>query len=213
MNYKGERRFDSHFLDRETFLAVGEYDIPVLFPEQWVENVEFVSFNYARTTTDRKNKGVHFFIDDYQFDRLWVNWGKYSKMLVEFGAVMTPDFSTFRNWSKAAQIWNHYRKHYIGAQMQTMGLRVYPTISWSDEKSFDWCFDGEPAGGTVAVSSIGTQRDSECKRYFMLGYDAMLERLNPETVIFYGPVPEECRGNIVRIKAFQEKFHEVKTGW
>lgn len=42
----------------------------------------------------------------------------------------------------------------------------------------------------------------------------MLERLEPETVIFYGSVPEECRANIVQIKSFQEKFKEAKVnGW
>lgn len=33
-------------------------------------------------------------------------------------------------------------------------------------------------------------------------------------VIFYGNVPEECKGNIIRVKAFQEKFSEAKRdGW
>lgn len=45
----------------------------------------------------------------------------------------------------------------------------------------------------------------------MLGYDAMLERLAPEKIIFYGNVPDECRGNIVRIKAFTDKFKEAKV--
>ena len=34
---------------------------------------------------------------------------------------------------------------------------MIPSISWSDEHSFDWCFDGDPVRGTVAVSSVGTQ--------------------------------------------------------
>lgn len=38
------------------------------------------------------------------------------------------------------------------------------------------------------------------------GYKEMIERLQPETIIFYGRVPEECMGNIINIKSFQEKF-------
>lgn len=34
----------------------------------------------------------------------------------------------------------------------------------------------------------------------------MLERLEPTQIIFYGTVPEECKGNIVQVKSFQEKF-------
>ena len=42
----------------------------------------------------------------------------------------------------------------------------------------------------------------------------MVRRLQPETIIFYGNVPEECTENIVRIKAFHEKFKEaVCDGW
>ena len=95
-----------------------------------------------------------------------------------------------------------------------MGYKVIPTIAWSDKESFDWCFDGEPKGATVAVSSVGTQRSKETKQLFLEGWNEMLSRLEPETVIFYGSVPKECNANIVRVKAFQEKFSEVKTdGW
>lgn len=66
----------------------------------------------------------------------------------------------------------------------------------------------------MAVSSVGTQKNRESKRLFLSGYEAMLDKLKPETVIFYGDVPEECTGNIVRIRAFQEKFKEARlNGW
>lgn len=83
---------------------------------------------------------------------------------------------------------------------------MIPTICWSDEKSFEWCFDGEPIGGTVAVSSVGTQKNKIAKELFLKGYKEMIERLQPETIIFYGRVPEECEENIINIKSFQEKF-------
>lgn len=80
------------------------------------------------------------------------------------------------------------------------GMTVYPTISWSDEWSYDWCFDGEPVGGVVAVSSVGTQQNKESKRLFLRGYEEMMKRLSPEWVIFYGKVPEECDWNVIRVK-------------
>lgn len=98
------------------------------------------------------------------------------------------------------QIYNHYRKHWLAAYWQRHGLTVYPTISWSDEKSYDWCFDGEPVGGVVAVSSVGTQKSRESKRLFLRGYEEMMKRLSPEWVIFYGVVPEECDWNVIRVE-------------
>ena len=90
------------------------------------------------------------------------------------------------------------------------GIKVIPTISWSDKSSFEWCFDGEPVGGIVAVSSVGTQNNKLAKELFLNGYNEMMKRLEPETVMFYGTIPKECYGNIVRVKAFQEKFREAK---
>ena len=195
--------------DEVIFEGVGKYDIPAIDPEPF-EPCEFISFNYAKTSK-RKDCGVHFFIHDYQFERVWREWKRYGAMLSEFSAVMTPDFSIYTDWPKALQIYNHYRKHFVGAYLQTIGVKVYPTISWSDKDSFEWCFDGEPVGGTVCVSSVGTQRSKETKKLFLDGYNAMIEKLNPETIIFYGEVPKECMGNIVRIKPFQDKFREVVT--
>ena len=123
---------------------------------------------------------------------------------------MTPDFSTYTDFPKAIQIYNHYRKHWLGAYWQWHGLLVVPTISWSDEESLNWCFDGEPVGGTVAVSAVGTQMDNVARRLFRMGYSAMLDALQPETVIFYGTVPEGCdTGNIIRIAAFQDRLKRL----
>lgn len=189
--------------------STAENGIPIIRPERWQE-MEFVSFNFAKTQKDRNGKGIHFFLDDYQFERIWTQANQTIEILKDFDAVMTPDFSTYVDWPIPVQRWNHYRKHCIGAYMQSLGIKVYPSISWSDDASFDWCFEGEPTGGCVAISSVGTQKNPDYRQNFLRGYDAMLERLQPETIIFHGRVPVECRGNIVRIKSFQDKFSEAK---
>ena len=127
-------------------------------------------------------------------------------MLSQFRYVMTPDFSTYTDFPKAIQIYNHYRKHWVGAYLQEAGIEVIPTISWSTPDSFEWCFDGEPTHSAVAVSSVGAANSKEKKELFLAGYATMMERLKPEIVLFYGKVPEECQGNIVRLPAFQERF-------
>ena len=116
----------------------------------------------------------------------------------------------FSDFPIAMQIYNHYRKHWLGAYYQQQGINVIPTISWSNKNSFEWCFDGEPLHSTVSVSSVGTQKDKQSKLMFIAGYEKMLEKLEPEKIIFYGTIPEECKGSIIRIKAFQEKFKEAK---
>lgn len=201
-------------LERRIFDGVGEYGIPQIEPTLYEGECEFIGFNYAVGCKDRAGKGVHFFVDDYQFNRLWTNVDRYVEMLRQFRYVMSPDFSTYTDFPKAIQIYNHYRKHWVGAYLQEAGVAVIPIISWSTPDSFEWCFDGEPVGGTVAVSSVGCMNSVGKKRLFLDGYNEMVKRLQPESIIFYGKVPEECKGNIVRIRAFQEKFEEaICNGW
>lgn len=87
-------------------------------------------------------------------------------------------------------------------------LNNIPTIAWSTPESFEWCFDGEPTNGIVAVSSVGIMNSRRKKELFMAGYNEMLSRLSPETILFYGMIPDECRGNIVKIKSFGEELTE-----
>ena len=195
-------------LDKFSFSGVGKYEIPQIDPETKYPGGEFVGMNYALTEKFPESKIMHCFVDDYQFIRYWNNPDKYLPVLSKFSAVCSPDFSTYTDMPLAMQIYNHYRKHWLAAYWQLNGITVYPTISWSNESSYEWCFDGEPVGGVVAVSSVGTQKNKESKRLFLLGYEEMMKRLDPAWVIFYGIVPEECDWNVIRVSPEYEKVKE-----
>lgn len=203
MPYRQQRDYEN--LNKAIFDGVGEYGIPAIDPDDpTVDN--WIGFNYARGCEEPEIHGVHFFIDDYQFVRVWKQPDVYLGMLRRFQAVCTPDFSTYTDFPKAIQIYNHYRKHWLGAYWQMNGIRVVPTISWAGPDSYEWCFDGEPEGYTVAVSSVGTQNNRETRQLFLDGYREMLTRLQPSKIIMYGQVPDACQGNIIPVQAFQQKW-------
>ena len=206
--YRQSRNYEN--LNKRIFEGVGEFNIPALQSALFqVDN--WISFNYAKGCEEPDQHGIHFFIDDYQFIRLWKDPDRYLPMLAKFQAVCTPDFSTYTDFPKAIQIYNHYRKHWLGAYWQENGINVIPTISWSDEDSFEWCFDGEPAGGMVAVSSVGTQGNRRATRLFELGYAEMKKRLQPSRIIMYGSVPECAEGDeVIPVKAFQAKWRDAE---
>lgn len=82
------------------------------------------------------------------------------------------------------------------------GMRVIPTVSWGDERSFAFCFEGIPKGSTVAVSTYmvsehGNRADQ--KPFFMKGYEELLRRVEPERILCYHEPFPEMRGNIVPI--------------
>ena len=121
-------------------LCEGKFDIPMIFKDSIPQDFELVGFNYAKNEKQPNGKGVHFFIDDYQFLRLWNRPNDYLNLLKKFDFVLTPDFSTYTDFPKAMQIYNHYRKHWLGAYWQTNDIKVVPTISWSTKIFYCRCF-------------------------------------------------------------------------
>lgn len=200
-------RRNGHNLGLAECDVVGAFDTPILQPVQLEKRIPWTGFNCAKTTRNRAMFGVHFFIDDYLFERAWHDPARYALLLKDFHAVMTPDFSLFTDYPKSVQIYNHYRKHLLGAYWQSHGMTVISSICWSDHDSYAWCFDGEPQGGTVAVSSVGTQKNPQARAFFLDGYREMLSRLQPSKIIFFGDVPADCTGNIEHHAAYYSAVH------
>ena len=144
-----------------------------------------IGFNYAKSSSD-KNTGIHFFIDDYQFERVWNDPKKYTPILQEYDCILSPDFSLYTDMAMPLKIWNIYRSRFIGAFYQNCGIKVIPTVSWAEKETFDFCFCGIEPGGTVAVSTIGVKEQDDAFQIWKDGMDAMIEQLQPKTILVYG---------------------------
>lgn len=182
-----ERTFETYNLyDYNEHDVSGEYDMPILRKSDHICDA-FIGFNYALTSTDTEaKKGVHFFLDDYQFERIWANPDKYIETLKKYDCVLTPDFSLYTDMPTAMKIWNTYRNRLIGQKLQNEGLEVVPTLSWAERKSFAYAFDGIEPGGVVAVSTIGVKRSEESGIIWKEGMAEALKRLSPSHVLLYG---------------------------
>lgn len=110
---------------------------------------------------------------------------EYVDTLSRFDCLLTPDFSLYLEMPLVMQMWNVYRSRLIGRQWQNMGLVVIPTVSWADERSFAFCFDGLPRKSTVSISTIGVKKDT---KIFKNGLDEMIERINPSRILLYGGI-------------------------
>lgn len=170
--------------DYDAERAAGKWDMPILKATDHIPG-DLISFNYMLTSKDY-GKGIHFYIDDYQFERLWTTPDKYIDKLGMFDCVLTPDFSLYLDMPLAMQIWNVYRSRLIGQIMQDAGITVIPTLQWADERSFDFCFDGIEPGGVVSVSTIGVKRDKNAGGIWFAGMDEAIKRLRPSHVVCYG---------------------------
>lgn len=190
-----------HNIDIALFDGVGKYNTPQIAPYHLDnDEIDIVCFDYASTIRDHSGIGVHFYRDDYRFERVWRQPTKYTEMLGKFDFVMTPCFSLYTDYPLPVQLYNHYRSCWLGAYWQYLGMNVIPTVGWSDEASHEWCFDGLPVGGTVSVSAVGCKKDPIALRNFYLGYNDMLERLKPDKILLYGRRVPGLEGNVLEFE-------------
>lgn len=188
------------------------YDIPLLKACDVVPN-DMIGFNYVMSCKKEEDfeNGVHFFIDDYQFERIWNNPQKYINKLKKFKCVCTPDFSPYADMPTAMKIWNVYRNRLVGQIMQDAGINVIPTITWSDESTFDYVIDGIQEGGTVAISTVSIsklKKHDEYRKLFYKGIDLVVERVKPKTIILYGQ--KEIDLNIEGVEIVRIRPHTWK---
>lgn len=162
----------------------GFYQMPMIEREGHIPS-GLIGFNYALTSDD-KSKGVHFYVDDYQFERIWNDPHKYIEVLAEYDCVLTPDFSLYMDMPISMKIWNVFRSRLIGQMMQDAGLTVIPTVSWAEPATFDFAFDGLPENGVLSISTIGVKQDKAAFEIWKAGTEELLKRKKPKVLLIYG---------------------------
>jgi hypothetical protein len=177
-----EHKFEPYFYNR--YLNDGKYDIPVIVRQDIdLDDLKLIRFsNIVKNETKDLDATVHFYEYDNQFDEVWKAPKDYLDEIGQYKQTISTDFSLYTNMSLALQIYNTYRNRWLGAYWQEHGIKVIPSVNWSDEQSFDFCFDGIEANSIVSVSTLGC-RDNQEK--YMTGFKAMCDKIRPELVICY----------------------------
>lgn len=99
-----ERTGNAYNLDEyDELRAIGFYQMPTLERIDYIPD-DLVGFNYV-LNSDRYESGVHFYIDDYQFERIWASPQMYVDKLAQFDCILTPDFSLYMDMPMAMKIW------------------------------------------------------------------------------------------------------------
>lgn len=186
MNYR-EKRGAYLNCEKRMFDGVGQFEMPELEPVHVdLTDLKVIGFNYAIGERHPEDKIVHFFLDDYQFERVWNDPDRYLPMLNKFKAVLAPDFSMYTDFPLPVQLFNQYRRQWCGAYWQENGITVIPTICWSTEDSFSWCFDGIPKRSLVCISTVGGFHSKAAKEAWLKGYEKCLEVLEPSEILLFG---------------------------
>lgn len=162
------------------FLTFTE-DYPVLSSIFNIDDFKVIMCNNYKKIDE--NSLVSSFLDDYILERYWNDPTRYLSIFKRAKYVMSPDFSLLLGMPKPMQMWNVYRNRLVGYLWQGEGIKVIPTISWSDRNSFEFCFNGIEKNSVVSISNTGCRNDEQ-KKYFDSGFDEMVKIIEPSKIIF-----------------------------
>ena len=189
-----------HYLKTGDMELVGSLGIPTMkgIKFKTLTEPDMIGFNYSTASTlpngaQKKDNIVHFFLADCTFERLWNNPERYVSVFQKYKAIVSPDFSQYPNMPRVMQMWQHYRKMWLSQFYQSRGIKVIPAPCWSDEESFEYCFEGMPKHSLLCISTAGCVSNKGVFKAFMKGYEKTLEVLEPSQLIIYGVCPPEVR--------------------
>jgi hypothetical protein len=176
--------FNARLLDGLTL--VGPYEIPQIdrcteVPEKLIP--------FSEASARRKpdpNAWVHFYEDDYRFDRMWHAPERYLDRLARFAGVISPDFSLYRNMPVAQKIGNTYRNQLLGARMQVIGIPVIANVRLSGRQSIPYALAGIPRHATLALGLAGCTRDPENRSHVLEEVRILCDELAPANLVVYG---------------------------
>lgn len=179
-----ERTNRAYNLDLIENLTNDFWQMPIIENDDFIPS-DLIGFNYAKSS-DNKNCGIHFYVDDYQFERIWNYPEKYIEVLREYECILSPDFSLYLDMPMPMKIWNIYRSRLVGQYFQSNGIKVIPTISWAEKETFSFCFKGIPKGSIVSISTIGVKQDQNALQIWRDGVDEMIKQIEPKAILIYG---------------------------
>jgi hypothetical protein len=197
---------NTEFFLRNKYKSVGMYEFPSVRKDDLdVSSISLISYSDTclKDSLPNRQKGVHFFIDDYRFESVYYYPEQSLKKLSQYSFLISPDFSLYAEMPRAIQIYNVFKNRWVAAYWQNKGLKVIPCISWSDSLSYQYCFDSIEENSIVAIGMIGCKSGN--KLSFLRGYNALIERINPSSIIVFGVPFPEMKGNLINIDYLQSR--------
>jgi hypothetical protein len=161
---------------------VGKYDFAPI-PKATQIPDDIVGFDKEK---DKPTAWVRFFMHDYKFVHILASPEMYFEKLKSHKGIISPDFSVYYDMPLHEQISSVAKNRAVGYYFAKNGMNVIPSVNWGDKNTYDFCFDGIAKGSVVAVGTHGCVKKLQDRAYFERGFIAMLNRIEPPTVVIYG---------------------------
>lgn len=122
--------------------------------------------NISASDPDKKRKIVHSFLFDDKLEIEYNNPMKFIQRISGYYGVLTPDFSIHPGMNRWTVIEAVGKSRWLGRFLQSNGFRVYPTVGWAEENTYDVCFAGLRDGSTFFVSTLGVNNEKGRPLFF-----------------------------------------------
>lgn len=202
--------FNSFLVTLATY--AGFLEFPVIKPCLEIPN-RLIPFSKCIGSMDH-DYWVHFYEDDFLFERLWNNPKRYLPILQRFNGVISPDWSLYRDMPFIMQLWNIFRSRAIGTWLQVNGVNVIPNVRFGDRRTYKICCDGLPKHSIISIGSHGTLKNRLDRKIFIKGLEVVVKILKPIAIIVYGSCPDSIfqkyRNMDIKIYHFESEFGKAR---
>ena len=191
-----------------TFPGEGMYGIPRMLRCTQLEVKRWIGFNFAKTCPPelRRSTGVHFWLDDAQFKRVWTYPRRYRDLLQQFGAVTSPEFSVYENFPPALRLYNQYRNAWLARFWTEAGINVVPDVVWTEGVDCEAIWESYPKESILALSTVGCMQTEADREWIRRGVREMQQRLHPRQVLLHGKRPDGLTCPVVEITPVTESI-------
>lgn len=165
----------------------GIFEFPRIDPCYEVPN-KLIAFSKAISCKDY-DQWVHFYEDDFLFERIWRNPKRYLQILSKYRGVILPDFSLYRDMPLVMQLWNIYRSRAIGCWLQANEIKAIANVRFGDKRTFQCTCDGLSKHCVIALGTHGVIKDKATRKVFSEGLERIVKVLEPSVIVIYGSAP------------------------
>lgn len=176
--------FNAHLLRCTTL--VGPYGIPLMSPCADIPGSLTAFSETGPTRPVDADTFIHFFEDDYRFERFWKDPDRYLPRLQAAAGVIAPDYSTYANMPRALQIERTLRNFTLGAWLQRNGVPTIANVRLCGADSVSWALAGVPEQSSLAIGLHGCIRDVENRKAVVEELRIICESKQPTALIVYG---------------------------
>ncbi len=119
-DYEEEKRKKKQKLVRNEFEKCGKYGMPLIRKQKIdLDKIELLSYLKTKPNDEEnKTKIIHFFTYDWNFETVYEKAEQSLEKIDQYYALLTPEFSTYKDMPLARQIDSVFKNRWCGAFWQ-----------------------------------------------------------------------------------------------